>query len=80
MQYCSLQWQPTTSRHIFLKAEPQSELTFAKILLEFWERNLTELSIDNFPSAVIDGDLSANVLDRYPLQIGDFFLQHPLAG
>lgn len=28
-----------------------------------WERNLTELSIDNFPSTVIDGDLSANVWD-----------------
>lgn len=28
-----------------------------------WERSLTELSIDNFPSMVIDGDLSANVRD-----------------
>lgn len=28
-----------------------------------WERNLTELSIDNFPSTVIDGDLSPNVWD-----------------
>lgn len=28
-----------------------------------WERNLTELSIDNFPSTVIDGDLSANAWD-----------------
>jgi len=28
-----------------------------------WERNFTELSIDNFPSMVIDDDLSANVWD-----------------